>query len=142
MFLQIPPYDGDEDRTPEAYTDFVAALERLIDGTPTDPRLIELLESNGHVPITQANVASEAQRDRKAISGKACRYPRLAAFIKSLRGTHGVTPSTTALIQRLQAEAREWRHREKVLCSKIAEKTIELHDARRELERLSKSLAA
>lgn len=140
MHPQTPSLEHPEGQGRKAYKDYVTALERLLDGTPTEPSLIEFFEENGYVPITQKNVALEAGRKRTAISGKSCRYPHLAASITSLRTTHGVKQTTTALIQRLQAEAREWKHREKVLCSKIAEKTIELSDARRDLMRAGKDV--
>jgi hypothetical protein len=132
MFTPLPELDFPEDAGPAAYRDFIAALRRLLDGEPTNPQLLGVLEEQGHVPITQDNVALEAGRDRKAIAGKKSRYPLIAGYIKKLRSTHGVKPTTTALIQRLQEEAREWRHRERVLRSKLAEKVLELDAARRE----------
>ena len=133
MLTPLPELDFPEGAGPSAYKDFLAALRRLLDGEPTNPELLAALEEQGHVQITQDNVALEAGRDRKAIAGKECRYRLLAAYIKKLRSTHGVKPTTTALIHRLQEEARDWKHREKVLRSKLAEKTIELDDAKREL---------
>lgn len=133
MLTPLPDLDFAEGTGPAAYEDFIAALRRLLDGEPTNPELIGLLEEQGHVQITQDNVALEAGRDRKAIAGKKCRYRLLAAYIRKLRSTHGVKLTTTALIQRLQEEARELKHRERVLRSKLAEKTIELDAAKREL---------
>jgi hypothetical protein len=133
MLTPLPELDFADGTGPAAYEDFIAALRRLLDGEPTNSELLGLLEEHGHVQITQDNVALEAGRDRKAIAGKKSRYPLLGAYIRKLRSTHGVKPTTTALIQRLQEEAREWKHRERVLRSKIAEKTIELDATRREL---------
>jgi hypothetical protein len=133
MLTPLPNLDYPAGAGPTAYQDFTAALCRLLDGEPTNSELLGVLEEQGYVQITQDNVALEAGRDRKAIAGKKCRYPLLAAYIKKLRATHGVKPTTTALIQRLQDEARQWKHREKVLRSKLAEKTIELDNAKREL---------
>lgn len=125
---------------PPAYQALVEAVDRLLNNEPENPdvlgRLDELRSQHGEdarVPLNIETVVLEAGRDRKALVGKNPRYRKLSNFIRTVKPTHGVSETTTRLIERLQSEAREWKQRERVLRSKLAEKEIQLSTARRNL---------
>ena len=124
----------------KVYQKFVDATDMLLKGEPEHPDLLAMLEemqSKGEedpaIAVNLVNVVIESGCNRKGIIGKSPRFPLLSAFIRSIKSTHGVSSSTTALIDRLQEETRAWKQRERVLRSKLAEKTLELADARRDL---------
>lgn len=122
------------------YQKFVEATDALLKGEPDHPDLLaeldEMLSSGDddpRLPVNLVNVVIQSRCDRKGIIGKNPRYPLLSAFIRGIKSTHGVSQTTTALIDRLQEETREWKQRERVLRSKLAEKALELNDVRRDL---------
>ena len=135
------------------YQAFVDATDTLLKGEPDHPDLLaalEELESKGEedpvLPVNLVNVVIQSGKDRKGIIGKKPRYPLLSAFIRGIKSTHGVSQTTTALIDRLQEETKAWKQRERVLRSRLAEKALELADARRDLvdarERAARASAA
>ncbi|ANC86674.1 hypothetical protein [Sphingomonas sp. NIC1] len=122
------------------YRKFIDATVALLRNDPTHPDLIAVIEErqsggeeNASIPVNLVNVVLESRCDRKGLIGKNPRYPKLSAFIRGIKSTHGVNQTTTALIDRLQAETREWKQRERVLRSRLAEKALELADTRRDL---------
>lgn len=54
--------------------DFISALARLRDGSPTHPDLIKMA-SEGKLSISPSSVAKEAGRSRTYIGMEMCRYP-------------------------------------------------------------------
>lgn len=120
----IPNLDFPEEDCPRPYRRLVEALHRLLDGEPTAPELTEAGGTDGEdarVLITQTNVAIEAgsRSLRKHISGGNCRYPKLAAYILSLRSTHGVTEGTLEKIRRQADLIRQYEQKIRVLRSKV-----------------------
>ncbi|NJR80273.1 hypothetical protein [Sphingomonas corticis] len=124
---------------PAVYRDLVDAVDALLRGEPDHRDLLGKLDEmradgdeDARLPVNIENIVIQSGRDRKALVGKTPRYPKLARFIRDIRPTHGVSQNTSALIERLQEEAREWKQRERVLRSKLAEKDLQLASARRE----------
>lgn len=125
---------------PAVYRDLVEALDKLLKQEADHPDLLGKLDEmrrdgddEPSLPVNIENVIIQSERDRKALVGAKPRYPKLSAFIRGIKSSHGVSETTTALIERLQNEAREWKHRERVLRSRLADRELALEDARRDL---------
>lgn len=154
----IPELDFPDGEGPPIYVALTEALQRLLDDEPTDPTLRALREeADEHgatrpVPITQKNVAIECGKPfwRKHISGeKSTTYPRLAAYILSLRPTHGVSENTSIRLDRQAREIAELDQRVRTLRSRVLEAQrakdaveAELLDAQDHIVRLKRQLAA
>lgn len=115
------------------------AFQRLLGQDAEDNRLEseelrEMLEETGHVPVTQDNVALEAGLSRKLITGADCAFPDLARRIKEVRSTHGVVPTTSAKLDRLEKDNAELRQTVVVIRSKMAEGLIRADRAEALLE--------
>ncbi len=153
----IPTLDFPDGEGPPTYWKLVAALERLLADEPEDPLMRAMREEADEedivrpVPVTQKNVAIESGKlsRRKHISGEKCTFPRLAAFILSLRSTHGVSENTTRRLERqsedialLDQKVRVLRSR--VLAAVAAKDAVEdeLADARQQILRLERNRAA
>ncbi|MEO9229923.1 MAG: hypothetical protein ABI216_13415 [Devosia sp.] len=126
---------------PPVYRDLVDAVDALLKGEADHPDLLGKLDemradedSHARLPVNLENVVIQSRRDRKALVGKSPRYPKLARFIRDIKPSHGVSETTSALIDRLQEEAREWKQRERVLRSKLAELGLALTNARRDTQ--------
>lgn len=139
---------GDED-----YGLYVSAFERLLAQDPENnqlehPALREMLEDLGHVPVTQGNVALEAgELSRKPLTGEG-RFKELGARIKSCRSSHGVSPNTTAQLERLRSDLGEANQTIVALRSKMAEAILQkdraliaLRDERGVVSRLRQQIA-
>lgn len=138
--LQSADLDHPLGTGPAVYRDLVEALDALLKGEPDHPDLLGKLdemrvdgENEPRLPVNIENVTVQARRNRKAIVGRRPRYPKLARLIREIRPSLGVSETTTNLIKRLQHEAREWRQRERVLRSRLAEQALRLADAQRDL---------
>jgi len=124
----------------KVYRKLIEATDRLLKGEFEHPDLLgkrDTMSATGEedprLPVNVENVVIEAGVDRKALVGKAPRYPKLATFLKrGIKPTHGVAETTTRLIERLQSETREWKNREQVLRSKLAASIIEIEKLRRD----------
>lgn len=121
------------------YHRYVAAFERLLAQNPedndlVDPEFYEIVEGGGRVPVTQDSVAKEAGLSRKAISGRNCRFPLLAARIKAARSSHGVADTTTATLKRLRTDLSEATQSIVVLRSKAAEAILRADRLENEVE--------
>ena len=130
----VPELDHPEDECPRPYRRLLDALHRLLDGTPQSPELAEQMEDadGSHKPlITQTNVAIEAGSPslRKYISGEKCKYPRMAAFIVSLRSTHGVSEGTLEKIRRQAELIARYEQKVRVLRSKVLDAIREKDEA-------------
>lgn len=89
--------------------DFLDALDRLINGEPTNKSL-KKASAKGVLKITASNVALEACRSRTLISMEKCRYPRVRDLIKQAKAGRTSVPTThTQLIQRLRADIADLR---------------------------------
>ncbi|MFE1574030.1 hypothetical protein ACFIQG_19770 [Comamonas odontotermitis] len=83
--------------------DFLDALRRLKEGTPTH-KALKAAQMKGVLKINASNVAMEAARSRTLISMENCRYPRVREMIKQAKsGKHAVPTTHTQLIERLRA---------------------------------------
>lgn len=134
--LDFPQGEG-----PAAYWELIEALERLLDNAPNHPDLVAMKEELAAqdppdtIRVTQQNVALEAgNKKRDLISGKDARFKKLAAYIKSLRPTHGVVRNTTEKLKK-QADDIVWlQQRITVLRSKVAAYAIQNEELRLDLE--------
>lgn len=87
--------------------DFLDALRRLKDGTPTH-KALKAAKMKGVIKINASNVAMEAARSRTLIAMENCRYPRVREMIKQAKsGKHTVPTTHTQLIERLRANVAD-----------------------------------
>lgn len=133
--------DWSEGENSDAFADYVAAIYRLRRGAPNFHRpFVAIVEEGGRVPLTQESVALEAGRPRSRISGRDADFKRLAAYIKSLRSTHGVSDNTLAKLRRQSEEIAFLEQRVKVYQSKHAAATITASALRRDIRDLEEQL--
>ena len=87
--------------------DFLDALRRLKDGTPTH-KALKAAKMKGVIKINASNVAMEAARSRRRIAMENCRYPCVREMIKQAKsGKHTVPTTHTQLIERLRANVAD-----------------------------------
>lgn len=87
--------------------DFLDALRRLKDGTPTH-KVLKAAKMKGVLKINASNVAMEAARSRTLIAMEHCKYPRVREMIKQAKNGKHVVPTThTQLIERLRANVAD-----------------------------------
>lgn len=134
--------DWSEGENSDAFADYVAAIYRLRRGAPKNhPPFVAIVEEGGRVPLTQESVALEANRPRSRISGRDADFKKLAAYIKSLRPTHGVSDNTLAKLRRQSAEIAFLEQRVKVYQSRHAAAVITIDALRRDLSDLEATAA-
>lgn len=96
--------------------DFMNALQRLLDGKPTEKKLKALLKQKGKLPLNAVNVALEAGHSRTLISMDVCRYPKVREAIRIAKGDKTAGPSTyTQLIQNLRTDLAQAKAEKKLL---------------------------
>jgi hypothetical protein len=131
---------------PSAYWVLIGALERLLDNEPTHPDLVALKEELAsqdppdRIRVTQLNVALEAGKKRDYISGENATFKKLAAYIKSLRPTHGVVRNTTEKLKKQAADIVWLEQRITVLRSKVAAYVVQNEALRLDLEEAKSDL--
>jgi hypothetical protein len=87
--------------------DFLGALRRLQDGTPTH-KALKAAKIKGVLKINASNVAIEAARSRTLIAMENCKYPRVREMIKQAKSGKTAVPTThTQLIERLRASVAD-----------------------------------
>lgn len=119
-------------RTQAARRDFEAALERLLDGKPTNKRLRELAGAK-KLRITIAAVALEAGRSRTLIGSDDCRFPDVRArIIEASREPDQPVTTVTRLANSLRATNAELRAEVKALRSQQALMLARMIEAERE----------
>ncbi len=134
--------DWSEGENSDAFADYVAAIYRLRRGAPSHhPPFVAIVEEGGRVPLTQENVALEADRPRSRISGKDADFKGLAAYIKSLRSSHGVSENTLAKLRRQSEEIAFLEQRVKVYQSRHAAAVITIDALRRDISDLEATAA-
>lgn len=153
----IPELDFPEGSGPALYWALVHALERLLDDAPQSDELRARREDadadgqSSFITITQLNVAIESGSEtrRKFISGARCKFPKLAAYIVSLRSTHGVSQNTTDRLKQQAADIARLDQKVRVLRSQVLaaikakdDAEAQLLDAQDQIRRLKKRRAA
>jgi len=95
----------DTSRMPELIEqDFLAALQRLVEGKPTH-KTLKASAKAGKLKINTVNVALEAGRSRTLIALEDCRYPKVREAVKLAQGGKNALPTTyTQLIDNLRAD--------------------------------------
>lgn len=128
---------------------FMAALERLQSGTPTN-KVLRAAKAKGILKINASTVAQEAGHSRTLIGMENCRYPRIRELIHLAKSNVADVPRThTELIQKLRAEIADLRIQVKqfqaeatvhFIARKKAEATAErLHETNARLLKSQKS---
>jgi len=82
---------------------FLEAIERLITGKPTNPRL-QTAAAAGKLKMNVSNVAVEAGHSRTLIAYKGCKYPRVLDRIRNLLSNQPAPDSASAVLARLREE--------------------------------------
>lgn len=153
----VPTLDYAEGHGPSSYWKLVRALENLLDDQPESEELRarrEEADAQGQlhpISITQLNVAIESgsRSRRKLISGEKSSFPKLAAYITSLRSTHGVVANTTERLRRQAEDIATLDQKVRVLRSQVLaalkakdDAETELREAQDQIARLKKRVAA
>lgn len=118
--------------------DFLEALQRLVEGKPTN-KALKASAKAGKLRINTVNVALEAGRSRTLIALEDCRYPKVREAVKLAQGGKKALPTTyTQLIANLRADLATVKAEKRLL-----EKTMAAHVlARRRAEVNSRRDAA
>ncbi|WP_211206922.1 hypothetical protein [Thiobacillus denitrificans] len=100
---------------------FMDALQRLVDGKPTQKTLKALLKKKGKLAVNAVNVSLEAGHSRTLIAMHECRYPKVREAIRLSKGGKTTHPTTyTQLIQNLRADLAQEKAQKKLLQLQIA----------------------
>ncbi|AJY44045.1 hypothetical protein I6G56_14820 [Burkholderia humptydooensis] len=86
--------------------DFISALQRLIDGTPTHPKLIAKA-ADGKLRVNLLSVSIEAGHSRTLIGHKDCAYPDVRNAILRTLENFGPKETLKAEILRLRNQVSE-----------------------------------
>lgn len=121
---------------------FMDALQRLVDGKPTQKTLKALLKKKGKLPVNAVNVAQEAGHSRTLIAMDKCRYPKVREAIRLAKGGKTEQPTTyTQLIQNLRADLAQEKAQKKLLQLQIAEHFTARMTAEDNAKRIEKVVA-
>lgn len=122
---------GTGGRTQAARQDFEAALERLLDGRPTNKKLRELAAAK-KLRITVYAVALEAGRSRTLIGSDDCRFPDIRArILEASREPDQPVTTATRLATSLRATNAELRAEILTLRSQQALMLVRILEAER-----------
>ncbi|WP_066739195.1 hypothetical protein [Cupriavidus sp. D384] len=82
--------------------DFMSALKRLIEGTPTNPK-VKLKAANGKLRVNVLNVSLEAGHSRSLVGLANCAYPKVReAILEAMDDPTGPREALKAHIRRLR----------------------------------------
>lgn len=110
--------------------DFLDALQRLVEGKPTD-KTLKAKARAGSLKVNTSNVALEAGRSRTLIALEHCRYPKVREAVKLAQDGKMALPTTyTQLIKNLRADLATVKAEKRLLEMTVADHVL----ARRKAE--------